>query len=68
MAVTITIHLFQAIYTGFMVILEGFWEIATYISVMVNGHYIHFCKNKYNKLTSILLTHLFRPPMQASVS
>lgn len=29
---------------------------------MVNGHYIHFFKNKYNKLTPILLIHLFWPP------
>ena len=29
---------------------------------MVNGHYIHFSKNKYNKLTAIVLIHLFRPP------
>ena len=35
---------------------------------MANGHYIHFYKNKYNKLTPILLIHLFRPPMKASVS
>ena len=35
---------------------------------MVNGHYIHFYKNKYNKLTPILLIHLFWSPMQASVS
>ena len=29
---------------------------------MVNGHYIHLYKNKYNKLTLILLIHLFQPP------
>ena len=58
MTVAITIHLFQAVYTGHGYF-GRFWEIATYISVMVNGHYIHFYKNKYNKLTPILLIHLF---------
>ena len=67
MTVAITIHLFQAVYTGHGYF-GRFWEIATYISVMVNGHYIHFYKNKYNKLTPVLLIHLFRPPIQASVS
>ena len=44
-----------------------FWEILKDVSV--NGQwYIHFYKNKYNKLTPILLIHLFRSPMQASVS
>ena len=64
MTVTITIHLFQEVYTshGYF---GRFWEIATYISVMVNPHYIHFYKNKYNKLTPLLLIHLFRQPMQA---
>ena len=66
MTVAITIHLFQAVYTGHGYF-GRFWEIATYISVMVNGHYIHFYKNKYNKLTPILLIHLFQHPMQASV-
>ena len=65
MTVALTIHLFQAVYTGHGYF-GKFWEIATYISVMVNGHYIHFYKNKY-KLTPILLIHLFQPPMQASV-
>ena len=41
MTVAITIHLFQAVYTGHMVILEGFWEIATYITVMVNGRSLY---------------------------
>ena len=67
MSVAITIHLFQTVYT-----VHGYfgrsWEIAVYVSVMTIGHYIHFYKNKYNKLTPILLIHLFRPPMQASVS
>ena len=67
MTVALTIHLFQAVYTGHGYF-GKFWEIATYISVMVNGHYIHFYKNKYNKLTPILLIHLFWSPMQASVS
>ena len=61
MTAAFTIHLFQAVYTGHGYF-GRFWEIATYISVMVNGHYIHFYKNKYNKLTPILLIHLFRPP------
>ena len=61
MTVALTIHLFQAVYTGHGYF-GKFWEIATYISVMVNGHYIHFYKNKYNKLTPILLIHLFWPP------
>ena len=67
MTVAITIHLFQAVYTGHGYF-GRFWEIATYISVMVNPHYIHFYKNKYNKLTPLLLIHLFRPPMQAWVN
>ena len=67
MTVALTIHLFQAVYTGHGYF-GKFWEIATYISVMVNGHYIHFYKNKYNKLTPILLIHLFWPPMEARVS
>ena len=56
MTMAITIHLFQPVYTS-----HGhfgkFWEIATYIYiyVMINGHYIHFYKNKYNKLTSIII-------------
>ena len=54
MTVAITIHLFQAVYTGHGYF-GRFWEIATYISVMVNGHYIHFYKNKYNKLTPIII-------------
>ena len=29
---------------------------------MVNGRYIHFFKNKYNKLTPILSIYLFWPP------
>ena len=29
---------------------------------MVNRHYIHFFKNKYKKLTPILLIYLFWPP------
>ena len=66
MTVAITIHLFQAVYTGHGYF-GRFWEIANYISVMVNGHYIHFYKNNYNKLTPILLIHLFWPP-HASVS
>ena len=41
MTVAITIHLFQAIYTSHSVILEGSWEIATYISVMVNGRSLY---------------------------
>ena len=49
-----------------------FWKILgdsyLYISVMVNGHYIHFYKKKYNKLTPLLSIHLFRSPMQASVN
>ena len=40
MTVAITIHLFQAVYTGHGYF-GRFWEIATYISVMVNGDYIH---------------------------
>ena len=60
MTVAITIHLFQAVYTGHGYF-GRFWEIATYVSV--NGQwYIHFYKNKYNKLTPILLIHLFRSP------
>ena len=59
MTVVITIHLFQAVYNGHGCF-GRFWEIAgTYVFVMVNGHYIHFYKNKYNKLTPILLIHLF---------
>ena len=43
-----------------------FWEILKDVSV--NGQrYIHFYKNKYNKLTPILLIHLFWSPMQASL-
>ena len=67
MTVALTIHLFQAVYTGHGYF-GKFWEIATYISVMVNGHYIHFYKNKYNNVTPILLIHLFWSPMEASVS
>ena len=37
MTVAIIVHLFQAVYNGH----GRFWEIATYISVMVNDHYIH---------------------------
>ena len=62
--VAITIHLFQAavVYTGHGYF-GRFWETATYIiSVMVDGHYLHFYKNKYNTLTPISLIHLFRPP------
>ena len=61
LTVAFTIHLFQAVYTGHGYF-GRFWEITTYISVMVNGHYIHFYKNRYNKLNPILLVHLFLPP------
>ena len=58
MTVAITIHLFQAVYTGHGCF-GRFWEIATYISVMVNGHCIHFYKNKYNKLTPSYIINTF---------
>ena len=58
MTVAITIHLFQAVYTGHGYF-GRFWEVATYISVMVNGHYIHFYKDKYNKLTPIYIINTF---------
>ena len=61
MTAAIAIHLFQAVYTGHGYF-GRFWEITTYISVMVNGHYIHFYKNRYNKVNPILLVHLFLPP------
>ena len=66
MTVAFTIHLFQTVYTdhGYF---GRFWEIATCISVMVNGHCIHFYKTKYNKLTPILLIHLFRPPHASEI-
>ena len=67
MIVAISIHLFQAVYTGHGCF-GRFWGIATYISVMANGHYINFYKKKYNKLSPTLWIHLFWPPIEASVS
>ena len=65
MIVAITIHyLFQAtvVYTGHGYF-GRFWEIATYvISVMVNGHYIHFYENKYNTSTPIFNTFISATP------
>ena len=57
MTVAITIHLFRTavVYTGHGYF-GRFWETATYIiSVMVNGHYIHFYKNKYNYIDSYII-------------
>ena len=37
---------FHTVYTGHGYF-GRFWEISSYISLMVNGYYIHFYKNKY---------------------
>ena len=43
-----------------MIILGDFErQLATYISAMVNGHCIHFYKNKYNKLTPSYIINTF---------
>ena len=65
MTIAITIHLFKQ-FTLAMVILGDFErsdsKLPSYISVMINGHYIYFYKNKYNKLPPMLLIHLFWSP------